>query len=468
MHYIFYEARRNSPETLILCHDIGLDSTCWEELVPFLREHYSVLTIDLGGNKCNVNKKISWDQYCSDLNQLIEKMDISGYHLVGHGFGASVIKEYAVKYPDWQGKIVLMSPPRIYSRKYVNKQLGNLLFLIDRSMSAFADYLLPRKTIRKPKSREFQKLHRMIQGNNRDQIKKMIELLQETYSSISDIRKVQQPVLVMLGEHDIFNMCYSGWSNFFYTNCRLNIIANASNYMFIDNPVETAKQVIHFLQQEDDHADSEIRDEMMEDLYTSVLKYVRFVYSKNNEPTLPKLQVNFFDQYQVKVNNVVLSGSWDTRNAKRILAYLVFHPYSTREQICDALWPHMDLNRARANLRVYLNHLNSIFRKHPEASSILHVTRETVELHASIECDAVNYLKLIDEAFFETNHEKKRSIVRAVLKTVPDIPFPGIYDEWVLELVDRMYMKIEQLVEWAEKVTKFEEQILIHMYRQRF
>lgn len=272
----------------------------------------------------------------------------------------------------------------------------------------------------------------------------------------------------MLGEHDIFNMCYSGWSNFFYTNCRLNIIANASNYMFIDNPVETAKQVIHFLQQEDDHADSEIRDEMMEDLYTSVLKYVRFVYSKNNEPTLPKLQVNFFDQYQVKVNNVVLSGSWDTRNAKRILAYLVFHPYSTREQICDALWPHMDLNRARANLRVYLNHLNSIFRKHPEASSILHVTRETVELHASIECDAVNYLKLIDEAFLETNHEKKRSIVRAVLKTVPNIPFPGIYDEWVLELVDRMYMKIEQLVEWAEKVTKFEEQILIHMYRQRF
>lgn len=110
----------------------------------------------------------------------------------------------------------------------------------------------------------------------------------------------------------------------------------------------------------------------------------------------------------------------------------------------------MELSRARANLRVYLSHLNSIFKKHDASKSILRVTRETVELNARIECDAINYLQLIEEAIHRKDINGKKSSAIAVLRMLPTNPFPGIYDEWALELVDQMQFNIEKLAEWVK------------------
>lgn len=91
--------------------------------------------------------------------------------------------------------------------------------------------------------------------------------------------------------------------------CRLRIIDNASNLVFIDNPDDTVQQILNFLQQKEAPFHSADRDEVMEDLYNLVSKYMAFEFAGDRQ-TLPRLQVNLLDQYRVKVNDVEISGDW--------------------------------------------------------------------------------------------------------------------------------------------------------------
>lgn len=463
MGYRYYEARRKDAETLVLSHDLGLNSGCWEYLIPILNEQYSILTYEPEGQSCAAYRDLSWEHLCLDLKKLIDRLNITRYHLIGHGVGCAILDEYAVRYPEWQGKLVLISPPKMYLHGYLEKHLNYLSLLMERSMTAYADFILPKMTVKSPDSREYVHLHHMIRNGDPKANRKMLDLIKKTCASFPYIRKIRQHTLVLLGEYDIFNTsCVAGygWTKAFYFNSQLRIIENASHYTFVDNPEETARQILLFLQKRDLPLPAD-REELLEHLYTSALSYHTFLYSKQDlNPALPTLHVNLLDQYQVRVNDVELSGDWDKRNAKRLLTYLIFHPYATRDQICDALWPHMDPKRARANLRVYLNHLQSIFRRHPDARSILRVTRETVELHARIECDAVNYMKLLDEAVHESNAEKKKRMAKVVLKIIPSHPFPGFYDDWVLEWINQMQLKIEKLSEWIRLEKEIAERLL--------
>ncbi|GIN70251.1 hypothetical protein J14TS2_07260 [Bacillus sp. J14TS2] len=56
--------------------------------------------------------------------------------------------------------------------------------------------------------------------------------------------------------------------------------------------------------------------------------------------------------FRVEIDSVPITTGWHQRHAKRNLSYLTFHPITTRDILCEELFPHYDPDKAIANLKV--------------------------------------------------------------------------------------------------------------------
>jgi DNA-binding SARP family transcriptional activator len=98
-----------------------------------------------------------------------------------------------------------------------------------------------------------------------------------------------------------------------------------------------------------------------------------------------------------------LNMHWNRERVRLLFLYLVLHGPAHREQITDALWPHLDLRAADQNLRVTLTYLHQVLepeRCNGEAPFFIRQTGPTLSLAGGshLEVDAHTFRALIDRA----------------------------------------------------------------------
>lgn len=98
---IYYqEIGEGSP--LILLHGGGLTSSVWLAHRPLLAEHFRVCTLDLRGHGRTNNPlgTLSYQILADDLLGFIRELKIEKPFICGWSMGASVVLEFAMKFPD--------------------------------------------------------------------------------------------------------------------------------------------------------------------------------------------------------------------------------------------------------------------------------------------------------------------------------------------------------------------------------
>src|SRR5699024_10075390 len=114
------------------------------------------------------------------------------------------------------------------------------------------------------------------------------------------------------------------------------------------------------------------------------------------------------------------SAKWNQRKAKPLLCYLVLQRTTTRDQLCDIFWPDIDIQKAKNQLRVSINHLKhllTVSRSNKEDFSFLKVDRQHISLRGHIDSDLINYLQLMKEARMSEDERTRNVQYKKILES---------------------------------------------------
>ena len=99
-------------EPVLLVHGIMTYSFIWRKIVPLLKDHYRVISVDLLG--CGASDKplavsYSVHQHASLLKDFADTLELDAFHFVGHDVGGGIGQIFAVRYPEAIADLTLIN-----------------------------------------------------------------------------------------------------------------------------------------------------------------------------------------------------------------------------------------------------------------------------------------------------------------------------------------------------------------------
>ena len=119
----------------MLCLHGGAAHAHWFDFIaPGLVPAYRVIALDQrghGDSEWADPPAYSYERYAADLAEVVEKLDLRDFVLVGHSMGGTVSLEYASTYPGRVGKLIVvdstlqMTPERVAALRDVGSRQGS-------------------------------------------------------------------------------------------------------------------------------------------------------------------------------------------------------------------------------------------------------------------------------------------------------------------------------------------------------
>lgn len=99
---LHYETSGNGKETLVMLHGLMEDRTIWADMEPHLNEKFSLVKIDLPGHgKSEAHEEVfTMEMMAQKVKLVLDELNISECHLLGHSMGGYTALAFAEKYPE--------------------------------------------------------------------------------------------------------------------------------------------------------------------------------------------------------------------------------------------------------------------------------------------------------------------------------------------------------------------------------
>lgn len=447
-YYEFYKHPDEHAKTLVFVHGLGLDSSFWQKIVLLLKMNYSILTYDLRGhgNSELSNQPATWELFCNDLDRLIRHLSLSNIILVGHGFGANIAFKYASFFKKKVASVIVIAPPIYCPNDYVEHEMNARIKLFEEGKIEIGELMAPRLTLKDENSTWYK---RIVKSYKRVPRAFYLEVLKLAVKSMpqEELKNLHVPCLILSGELDpIFPPVLTTFSNTFLSQSTFFIIPNSSNMTFVDQPAYTADWMQYFIERPEPK--QTISKAQMNNL-NRLLKEINF-----KRETSDQLQIKFFTKFEVKMNGETVAGNWNLRYAKVLLLHLLFNPSTTREKICQMVFPNVPISQALKNLRVYLNHLQKLLDPGEGLPPCLEIERKTVKLLYTFHCDLLEYCLLLRKAVAEKDPAVKIALCDQLLNLKPAEFLPNMTDEYSQSIRLCAQTNWEATAEWAMKEHK--------------
>jgi len=128
--------RSGAGSALVLIHGITGSSRTWEEVIPPLAQHHTVIAPDLLGHGESAKPRgdYSLGAYASGVRDLLIALGVDKATIVGHSLGGGVAMQFAYQFPERVDRLVLVS----------SGGLGGEVHLLLRAATLpAAEYVLP-------------------------------------------------------------------------------------------------------------------------------------------------------------------------------------------------------------------------------------------------------------------------------------------------------------------------------------
>ncbi len=115
----WFEWGTEGDPVVFLSHATGLHSRCWDETVRHLDGFHVIAADHRGHGRSSNNPPFGWDQFGSDLIDLIVALDLRDVHGVGHSMGGHCMVQTIAAAPERLQCLTLFDPvifePSIYA-----------------------------------------------------------------------------------------------------------------------------------------------------------------------------------------------------------------------------------------------------------------------------------------------------------------------------------------------------------------
>lgn len=447
-YYEIHAARNKDAETIIMIHGFAMDSSLWEPMLTHLQHRYQIVIYDLRGHGQSAQESpdLGWELMAEDLHELIQHLEIERFHLVAHGLGAHLAVHFASKYAAYVNSLILLSLPFMHINNYPYQLLRQAFPHIKQAVkTGNTDDLAPFRDLLRLYTSLEEGDHGLVQyfhvlAQLPDHVFAQLSVMTMQSPLLNDLTQISVPTLTITGDQDaITSSELANMLSFSLEHYTQLIMPNASFLFFLEQPDMTAQWIDYYIQFK-----LHPRKENQNDVHSKFeMAYRNFFVQHHKYEAAPMLEVNLINQFEVSIGGYSIKEGMNQRHAKRLLVYLIFHPITTREQICDALFPDVPIAKALNNLKVYLNHLNNTIQVPFIPTPCLKFHQGNVQLQYKVKCDFIDFILALRLAYNEKNEEIRFVLGEALLSSVHAL-LPGMYDDWIIQLRE---IAEQQLVE---------------------
>jgi len=251
----------SSGEVMLLVHGITTYSFIWRKLLPFLEQHYDVITVDLlgcGESDMPLDESYAIKDHAARLYTFMQQLGIQRFHFIGHDLGGGIAQIFAVQHEDMLISLIMINmvaydfwpvQPITAMRAPVVRQilmgaldLGMMKLLVKAGLyhkEKLTDELMELfwKPLRHRAGRKaFMHFARCLDNHN------LMEITQE-------LTQLTVPTLMMRGDADPF-LGAMGAKRLHEAipGSQLQCIATASHFLMEDEPEWAAKQILSFIE----------------------------------------------------------------------------------------------------------------------------------------------------------------------------------------------------------------------------
>ncbi len=109
-HRVFYRSAGSGP-VMVLVHGITSTSATWENVLPYLAEHFTVIAPDLLGHGESAKPRgdYSLGAYASGIRDLLLALGHERATFVGHSLGGGIAMQLAYQFPEHCDRLVLVA-----------------------------------------------------------------------------------------------------------------------------------------------------------------------------------------------------------------------------------------------------------------------------------------------------------------------------------------------------------------------
>ncbi|GGH80125.1 pimeloyl-ACP methyl ester carboxylesterase/DNA-binding SARP family transcriptional activator [Pullulanibacillus pueri] len=447
IYYVIEPAKKKQEaEILILLHNNITDHTLFDEIVPYLNKAYTIVRYDLRGFGLSERgeQALSYSLYIEDLHFLVKSLRIKHFHLVGMGFSALVAAKYTAQYNKQVDKLILLSmacnPPHTIEkvRKH-RKQLSH------SGQTIPIDYILKMGTVLPHDHPLIKHWIKIVKRTSPELYANIMDLSISGYP-LEDLKVFNTPTLILSGEEDIlFPQGYLVSQVSQLSHCHYMSILGAASFIVLDNPKITAVLMLDFIERH--HNPEPSIDPFVTSMYEEIQDYTSLVERKTKGQNigLENLYVGVLHSFQVYLNQEEILEGWNQRFAKSILTYLILHRSTTREQLCEALWPQLPIRQSKKNLTVYLSYLKKLLMTKKTTQPLLSTDREHIHLTAQFSSDISETLNQLRSISNENDPKIKFEASQKLLNNLALPLAPTLYDDWFIQIVNQIEENLIQL-----------------------
>ena len=199
----FYTLNKKQNTPVVLIHGVGLNHEIWEPQINAFNN--TVLTYDiLGHGNTPLNKaQISFDDFSSQLINLIDELKFEKIHLVGFSIGSLIARNFASNYNDRLKTLTLLCS--VFQRNEKQQQIVNDRFELSKKSSSLSKQALKRwftdDYINKNPN-IYEKISSMLEKNNMENFLKVYQLFVK-HQDNEKFENIKSKTLIMTGENDI-------------------------------------------------------------------------------------------------------------------------------------------------------------------------------------------------------------------------------------------------------------------------
>ena len=109
-HAFSYRMAGSGP-ALVLLHGVTCSSATWDEIIPALAKHFTVIAPDLlgHGNSAKPTAEYSSGEYACYVRDLLLELGHTRATFVGHSLGGGVAMQFSYQFPEMTERLVLVS-----------------------------------------------------------------------------------------------------------------------------------------------------------------------------------------------------------------------------------------------------------------------------------------------------------------------------------------------------------------------
>ncbi|MEO1575422.1 MAG: alpha/beta hydrolase, partial [Pseudomonadota bacterium] len=194
-------------EALILLHGLGCSASDWALQMPALSEKYRVIAPSLRGfgNSDKPEGPMTVMKYADDVVALLDSLNITRAHVMGHSMGGAVALQLAVAHPERLNSLIVINSQASFAVRDWRRYLVVLVRLLaggPAGMEKLSRFLARRLF---PKDHQADLRRHMVSQYKQNDSRAYLAAIEALAGwSVEDlVDRVATPTLVVAGEYDV-------------------------------------------------------------------------------------------------------------------------------------------------------------------------------------------------------------------------------------------------------------------------